>query len=344
MNMRRYRLLGALLTLALLLTSCLIALPTYADAMEECLAKKVQSAPEDSTVRDLREACLSETGANTVMAEKEPESQAKIRAENESHTELHTHSLTAYKQNYVLPYTYASSMNPLYQEAGLHMDQAEAKFQFSFRFPIAPEDLFVKGDGLDLGYTQKSLWQVYNSTLSEPFRETNYNPEIFYTMPLSFRPLGGYMDLRLALEHESNGLGRTDGVNLSRSWNRVYAKFIFSKDNYIIALRPWYRIPEPQNKSPTDFSGDDNPDIEKYMGYFDLTGALTYRKLEFSLLARDNLRSSNNYGALELGMSFPLFYRLRGYVQYFNGYGDTLIDYNRHVTRYGVGILFTDLL
>ena len=341
---REYRLLIVLLTLVLVSATCLVAGPARADAMDDCIAKKIPSATEDTTVRDLREACLKETGAATVIVEKQPESLAKIRAENESRTELHPHSLTAYKQNYLLPYTYASRENPLYTEAGLHYDHEETKFQFSFRFPLTRDDLFVKGDGLDLGYTQKSFWQTYNTSLSEPFRETDYNPEIFYTMPLNFQPWGGYTDLRLGLEHESNGMGITNGVNLSRSWNRIYAKFIYSKDNYVIAVRPWYRIPESQNTSPTDTTGDDNPDIEKYLGYFDLTGALRYRQFEFSLLARNNLRTSNNYGAIELGMSFPLYHRLRGYAQYFNGYGDSLIDYNQSVTRYGIGILFTDIL
>ena len=94
----------------------------------------------------------------------------------------------------------------------------------------------------------------------------------------------------------------------------------------------------------TDPSGDDNPDIEKYLGYFDVTAALHYKNLEFSLLARNNFRSDNNYGAIELGMSFPMFHKIRGYAQFFNGYGESLIDYNHNINRVGIGILLTDIL
>lgn len=344
MKQQPYPALAARLAMALASANGLFSTAARADAMQDCLAKAVGSAADDVTIRDLREACLKETGAQAVIVEKQPESLAHIRVEKEARSELHPHSLTAYKQNYFLPYSYAATENPNYVAAGLHYEHEESKFQFSFRFPLTQNDLFVQGDGLDFGYTQQSFWQTYNTQQSEPFRESDYNPEIFYTMPLTVRFRGGYSDLRFGAEHQSNGLGVTNGVNLSRSWNRLYAKLIYSKDNYVIAVRPWYRIPESKNTSPTDTTGDDNPDIEKYMGYFDLTGALSYRKFEFSLLARNNLRTTNNYGAIELGMSFPLYHRLRGYAQFFNGYGDSLIDYNQNITRYGIGILFTDML
>ena len=315
------------------------------EAVHACLAKKVQTAPDTATIAELRESCTKElsAGAPPVVVVEAQESLAKRRLQEEIHTKQNPYLLTAYKQNYILPWSYVTEQNPIYSENGLYVNHAEAKFQFSFRFPLSYGDLLVKGDGLDLAYTQKSFWQVYNSD-SAPFRETNYNPEIFYTMPLSFRPFGADTALRFGLEHESNGRGIIGGVLLSRSWNRAYANLIYAKDNYIISLRPWYRFPEKAKTSPSDPSGDDNPDIEKYLGYFDLTAALQYRNLEFSLLARNNLRTDENHGAIELGMSFPMYHKIRGYAQFFNGYGESLIDYNHNINRIGVGILLTDIL
>jgi phospholipase A1/A2 len=312
-----------------------------AAAMHECLGKKIDSASPQATVGQLREACTHELAATGVPVVQVRRSLALERLQPEIHGEHNPYLLAAYKQNYLLPYSYVTHQNPLYAQQGLYMNHAEAKFQFSFRFPLTSGKLFVRGDGLDLAYTQKSFWQVYNAQ-SAPFRETNYDPEIFYTMPLSFHPRGANTALRFGLEHESNGRGIVEQVSFSRSWNRAYAKFIFAKDNYIIALRPWYRFPEGPKSSPTDTSGDDNPDIEKYLGHFDLTAALHYRNYEFSLLARDNLRTG--YGAIELGMSFPLHHKVRGYAQFFNGYGESLIDYNHNINRVGIGFLLTDML
>jgi phospholipase A1 len=57
---------------------------------------------------------------------------------------------------------------------------------------------------------------------------------------------------------------------------------------------------------------------------------------------RDNLDWNENRGSVNLGWSFPLTRKMKGYVQYFNGYGESLIDYNRYQERFGIGIKLSD--
>ena len=59
-------------------------------------------------------------------------------------------------------------------------------------------------------------------------------------------------------------------------------------------------------------------------------------------MLRDNLSFNANYGALQAEWSFPLLKWVGGYVQYFVGYGESLLDYNHRVNRIGIGFILVD--
>jgi phospholipase A1 len=100
--------------------------------------------------------------------------------------------------------------------------------------------------------------------------------------------------------------------------------------------RAWYRIPE-------SYSDDNNPDIEHFLGYGDLLAVYKWNpRNTMSLLVRNNLSWNDNKGGYQLDWSFPLYGRLKGYVQVFTGYGESLIDYNWRQTTFGIGVLLTD--
>ena len=86
---------------------------------------------------------------------------------------------------------------------------------------------------------------------------------------------------------------------------------------------------------------DDNPDITDYYGYGKLSALYRWRGNSFSASVRGNLGTGK--GAVEAGwFSPPLFGPLRGYVQVFSGYGESLIDYNWNQTTIGAGIAISD--
>jgi len=247
-----------------------------------------------------------------------------------------TFQLTPHLPNYILPLSYNAKPNTEAFEQlkpGAELDRYEVKFQISGRLKII-DDLYSDNWDLWFGYTQTAWWQLYNSDESAPFRETNYNPEIFTTYYSDINILGlNLLQTDFGLVHQSNGRSEL----LSRSWNRVYANFILSKGNFLLSIQPWYRIPE----SAED---DDNPNIEDYMGYGNYR--LTYKdegKL-YSLLLRNNLKFDDNKGGIELSWAFPVYDIVKLYLQYYNGYGESLIDYDHYVNRISLGILIYEWL
>jgi len=305
---------------------------------EGCLLRELRTAGDDVTVGDLRQRCAEE-------AELSDGSLLLERLQRERAAEGIRSLLTSHRRNYLIPASYLDEPNEKPFETGFgdvasdeDLDHVEAKFQLSIKFSLA-ESLLTHRDRIYFGFTALSFWQSYNRNVSAPFRETDYEPELFWTTPLDWGPLGLDAGLfTLGVSHQSNGRGGA----LSRSWNRVYANLMFEKDNLVIGLKPWWRIPEEEKDGPLDAIGDDNPDIEDYLGHFELTTVYRRGDHEWSLLLRSNFDSGK--GAAQLEWAFPLWRGVRGFAQYFNGYGESLIDYDAHIERIGVGILLSDLL
>jgi phospholipase A1 len=238
-----------------------------------------------------------------------------------------------HQENYLLFAKYSTQPNdkpfePLLALApnARGLSNTELAFQLSFKTKML-EDLTSRHADLWFGYTQQSFWQAYSKRESSPFRETNYQPELMLVAPTGFRILG--MDNRfinLGLAHQSNGQPSI----LSRSWNRVYLQTGFERGDFTLLARVWKRLSENR-------ATDDNPDILDYMGHGDLVGTWRRNGHQVSMLVRRNLHTDR--GAVQVGWAFPLVDQLKGYVQVFSGYGQSLIDYNSFQRTLGLGVM-----
>jgi phospholipase A1/A2 len=216
-----------------------------------------------------------------------------------------------------------------------------AKFQISLRYRLfdgqgALAERLPWIDDIYLSYSQTSLWDL--GELSKPFRDSSYRPRLFF----SNYDLGRLLDgrLRLGIEsgfgHESNG---KEGEE-SRSFNMLYARPVLTFGDPQ-GLRA-YLAPLIHNY----IADDENPDIHHYRGHVDwLFGIGSKGGLDFSATIRDGTRS--DYGSVEINASYPLS-KLSGgdltgwlMLQYFSGYGESLLDYNRKLDsqlRLGIAI------
>ena len=144
------------------------------------------------------------------------------------------------------------------------------------------------------------------------------------------QPIAGWRARMLGISalHQSNGRS----LPLSRSWDRLALTAAIERPNWVVQLRPWYRFPESS-------SDDDNPDIEDFLGRADLHIVHRRGEHELSWMLRHSLRGDeHSRGALQFDWSFPLVRFLRGHVQLFEGYGESLIDYNHRATYVGLGV------
>ncbi|WP_462325302.1 phospholipase A [Desulfoplanes sp.] len=238
-----------------------------------------------------------------------------------------------HRDNYIMPFTYNGSPNREPDHTGEvdTVKDAEAAFQLSMKVKLWQD---VLGQNMDLwfGYTQRSFWQVYSVDESSPFRETNYEPEVLLDYRTDLDLLGVKLrTVTFGLNHQSNGRAEP----LSRSWNRLVGNLGLEYKDFVFEIKTWYRIPESEDE-------DDNPNIDEYMGPGELWVHYYLDGHRFGAMWRNNCRFDDNRGALQLDWAFPLGRKLSGYVQYFTGYGESLLDYDHAVDRIGIGFVLDD--
>ncbi|WP_347473259.1 phospholipase A [Acinetobacter thermotolerans] len=320
--------------------ACYDALFKVPETDKTVLVSERRAAAELAPEPDNLQAKIDKTVSSVAVSEGSPLkptlSLLDSRWELSPESKLGTWNIRSYQPVYVLPGFWTSKKNEFPSSPNerntvtedQNLKSMESKFQLSLKTK-AVENIFGDNGDLWVAYTQSSRWQVYNSEESRPFRETNYEPEVSLVFRTNYDLFGlDWRMLGLTLNHQSNG--RSDP--LSRSWNRVMLNLGFERNNFALMLRPWYRFEE-------DLPDDNNPDIKDYIGRGDLTAFYRWKDHDFTLMLHHTLKGGDdNRGAAQFDWAFPISGRLRGHFQLFDGYGESLIDYNHKATYVGLGV------
>jgi len=239
-------------------------------------------------------------------------------------------------------------------------NHAQVKFQISMKFRVLEPNLYVLKYNLFpayIAYSQKSLWNAGSDSM--PFEESNYNPEFFLDYPVSFFSVGRIKLRNIVvclLEHQSNGL---NGVQ-SRSWNRQYVMFKFgiesrerleiansfladkaslyvklwqasgysTQDDYLRALGRDARFPDYMGRGEVGVS------VRNFLW----RGSFKNHQLEVKTpIFRDPGRDSYE---VEFRQQFP-YMNFAIYLQYWHGYGETLLRFDRYGRRGFAGLSFS---
>lgn len=183
---------------------------------------------------------------------------------------------------------------------------------------------------LFLFYSQKCFWNVLEKSM--PMTDLNFNPGIGLAKPLFVknRFIGKAL---LLLEHESNG---RDGT-ASRSWNKIsLAANIMISPGFIVHGKVWIPIIDGGNK-----------DILDYSGIYEMgTSFSTANKCFGASVSLTKRRGWNLSYNTVIELNYKIFPRDNQYLfmQYYNGYGEGLLEYKEFHSQLRVGIVIKPTL
>ena len=206
-----------------------------------------------------------------------------------------------------------------------------SKLQVSFKVPL------IRKVPLYFGYTQFMFWAL--SEKSKPFRDLTFNPELFYRWSKDWGLLKS-IDFGI-FAHNSNGKGGAD----TRSLDEQYIRLNFDREGH-----RWITRFAIQGAYLHGFD-DENKDIQRYIGPLSLSISFIQLydawvdKSEIALQASPGGKFSDGWdrGGYQLSWSFrlgklalvPAFY-----MQFYQGYAETLLNYDKRVSEFRGGVIF----
>lgn len=200
-----------------------------------------------------------------------------------------------------------------------------AKFQISIRQKLT-KSILPGGTYLYLCYTQKVFWNVLEESL--PMIDLNFNPGIGLAKPVfkNGKYIGKFI---FQIEHESNG---RDSIE-SRSWNRFsFGCDLLITNNFLAHAKIW--IPY--------IDGENNKDLLRYAGIGQIGMELMSddRRWRGSLvLVKQKTWRLDFNTIVEVSWQFSRKADWNLFAQYYNGYGEGLLDYNKFSSHLRTGIV-----
>lgn len=222
-----------------------------------------------------------------------------------------------YKDNY-----FAVGTDPFHKPTAYN---SGVKFQLSISQRLTNATL-PWNTYLYLFFSEKVFWEVFQESM--PMSDLNFNPGIGWSKPffIKDRYCG---KLTLILEHESNG---RDG-DASRSWNKIsLAGSAYVTDWLAVHAKYWIPI----------IDSDNNRDILKYCGIFHWGFQLNSTDRKFTLAATFVKRQGWNMNwntNIQLGWRIHKNANQYLFLDFYNGYGEGLLDYKQFHNRLRFGIL-----
>lgn len=298
-------------------------------SIDDCLRTEVTRPENDGrTLSELRTRCAEREPTRESIDAPIADSTGTIPALLPRYSDsLDNTFFEPYKSNYIV---FGSLQNddgtPPFSGNSL-----DIKFELGLKFSLFPQIPELEAFApVKFGYSQRSWWDIAES--SAPFKEHNYNPEVFWDFTEALERPSSRTRLHIfdyaGIEHQSNGL---DGLD-SRSWDRVYAqRELRLSEAWGWTLKYWHILN----------LGDFNEDIQDYIGQAEIT-----THFDLNNWANINIKTSKGHETQTINYQVDLILPLSRWVNsrfmlsYYNGYGEALISYNKKTTSLRVGFYF----
>jgi phospholipase A1 len=207
----------------------------------------------------------------------------------------------------------------------------DLKIELSFKYRMA------RNFPLFFAYSQLMFWDIYDE--SKPFDEVNYLPEFFYRFLEDEAHF--FKGVDMGYLHTSNGKSGDD----SRSLNRIFLRGNFHKKISRMHLMMSAMVYEIYDEDET------NADITKYLGYYQVNFYLadlirfqtSTMDVEGRLFSGSKIFNFDEGGGYQLGITYNFNsdkFNPSLYFQRYQGYAESLKNYNKQRTEHRIGLLF----